>query len=392
MLTHVKIIFKKTKYSRIFMKIGIITHYLHFGYGGVMQNFALQMVLKQMGHTPVTLRVGIEKDKSFMKRCRNFIVRQLHALRNIDSGITEEQDYFVSKEVELFISKYINCTSQNRTNDEFRISAQQEKCEAIIVGSDQIWRTNFDYVDNCFLDFATDLKVLKIAYAASFGVENWNFSPKETEKYRRLAQQFDAISVREDSGISLCHRYLDRDDAKLVLDPTLLLDKDNYIKLAEEANEEPSQGNLFTYVLDKTEEKERIINQFSEKYSLKRFECMPKYATTFENVKKHPNDCVYPPITKWLRSFMDAEWVITDSFHGTVFSIIFNKPFYVLLNKERGTARFMSLLKMFRLEDRIIQNSDIDLRNIDWDYVNNRRAELIKKSMTILSGALLKNI
>ncbi len=374
------------------MKIGIITHYLHFGYGGVMQNFALQMVLKQMGHTPVTLRVGIEKDKSFMKRCRNFIVRQLHALRNIDSGITEEQDYFVSKEVELFISKYINCTSQNRTNDEFRISAQQEKCEAIIVGSDQIWRTNFDYVDNCFLDFATDLKVLKIAYAASFGVENWNFSPKETEKYRRLAQQFDAISVREDSGISLCHRYLDRDDAKLVLDPTLLLDKDNYIKLAEEANEEPSQGNLFTYVLDKTEEKERIINQFSEKYSLKRFECMPKYATTFENVKKHPNDCVYPPITKWLRSFMDAEWVITDSFHGTVFSIIFNKPFYVLLNKERGTARFMSLLKMFRLEDRIIQNSDIDLRNIDWDYVNNRRAELIKKSMTILSGALLKNI
>lgn len=372
------------------MKIGIITHYLHFGYGGVLQNYALQTVLRQMGHAPVTLRVGIEKDKRFLKRCRNFIVRQLHALRNIDSGITEEQDHFVSKEVEPFISKYIKCTSPNRTSEEFRIAAEREKCDAIIVGSDQIWRTNFDYVDNCFLDFATELKVRKIAYAVSFGVGDWRFSHRETEKYKRLAQQFNAISVREDSGIELCRQYLNRNDVELVLDPTLLLEKDHYVQLVKNANEGISEGNLFTYILDKTEEKEHIINSIAEKHSLKRFECMPKYATTYENVKQHPNDCFYPPITKWLRSFMDAELVITDSFHGTVFSIIFNKPFYVLLNEERGAARFMSLLKMFKLENRIIQNSDIDYCGINWYDVNNRRDELIKKSMAVLSGSLLK--
>ena len=373
------------------MKVGIISHYLHFGYGGVLQNYALQTVLKRMGHTPVTFRVAVVKDDSWRNKIRSYLVRVLHSYLHCDSGITESQDKYISGKVEVFIGKYINCTQPNRSSNDFKKSTLSEECDALIVGSDQIWRPNFDYVSNCFLDFATNINVRKIAYAASFGVDDWRFSPKETETYKQLAQQFDAISVREDSGVSLCHRYLDRDDAKLVLDPTLLLDKYNYIKLAEEANEEPNQGNLFTYVLDKTEEKERIINQFSEKYSLKRFECMPKYSTTFENVKHHPDECVYPPITRWLRSFMDADMVITDSFHGTVFSIIFHKYFYVILNKERGATRFVSLLKLFGLEDRIVNSGNeliYDKKEIDWEYVDVELKKWQNKSISYLKEEL----
>jgi exopolysaccharide biosynthesis predicted pyruvyltransferase EpsI len=74
--------------------------------------------------------------------------------------------------------------------------------------------------------------------------------------------------------------------------------------------------------------------------------------------KNEIEKCIYPPIEQWLRSFLDAKFIITDSFHGTIFSIIFEKPFIVIGNKKRGLSRFNSLLKMFRLEERMIDKND----------------------------------
>ena len=118
---------------------------------------------------------------------------------------------------------------------------------------------------------------------------------------------------------------------------------------------------------------------------------MPKYSSSYDNVKKYGNECVYPPITTWLRSFMDAEMVITDSFHGTVFSIIFNKPFFVLINKERGATRFISLLSLFDLEDRVIDSvSDASTyeKEIDWYSVNSRINDLQNYSINFLRRSL----
>lgn len=371
------------------MKIGIITHYLHFGYGGVMQNYALQTVLKRLGHNPMTFRVDAVKNRGLLWCLRSWIVRILHSLRGIDSGITRKQDLYISKEVEKFISSHISCTNFVRTNNDFRKVTELEKFDALIVGSDQIWRNNYDYVSNCFLDFAKGLDVKRIAYAASFGIDKWCFTMNDTQKYKALVKDFDKISVREDSGIELCSKYLDRDDVELVLDPTLLLDKNDYIALINEANEPHSDGKLFTYVLDKTPQKAAIIKEVSRKLGLKRFECMPQYDSTYDNVKKYKQQCIYPPITKWLRSFLDAEFVVTDSFHGTVFSIIFNKPFFVILNKERGNARFKSVLTLFNLDNRIVNNDiELDYNNIDWDYVNKKRKMLVEKSISYIRGAL----
>ena len=165
--------------------------------------------------------------------------------------------------------------------------------------------------------------------------------------------------------------------------------REDYIDLIKAENEEKSEGTLFTYILDKSQEKERIISSIAKEFNMTRYECMPKYETSYLSIKRHPEESVYPSVTRWLRSIYDAELVVTDSFHGTAFSIIFNKPFYVILNINRGADRFISLLNLFGLEDRIISGtSEISNNPIDWNRVNKIREEWEDKSLKFLVDAL----
>ena len=371
------------------MKIGIMTHFLHFGYGGVLQNFALQKVLKSLGYDPVTLRVAPIRKKSYYKVLRDGLSRIIHYLLRRDVGITMKQDIYVSRNIEPFIQEYIKTTAYCASKKDFRIAVEQEQCKVLIAGSDQIWRASYDYVEECYFDFAADMNIKRIAYAASLAVDNWEYTSKQTRYIRPLVKKFDAVSVRELSGIDLCKNYLGV-DAELVLDPTLLLEKEEYIQLVKYANEKINEGELFTYILDKTKHKESIIEEIARNTGFRRYECMPKYKTKYAEVKRYAEECVYPSITKWIRSIMDAKLIVTDSFHGMVFSIIFNKPFFVLINIDRGSARFTSLLKLFNLEDRIIYDiNSLNLKKtIDWDYVNTMKRVWKEKSIKFLSTAL----
>ena len=144
-------------------------------------------------------------------------------------------------------------------------------------------------------------------------------------------------------------------DAVHLLDPTMLLNKEDYIRLVEQEQIPSSEKKLMTYILDQSEEKQAIVRKISQTLSLSPNVVMPE--KNFAQVgKKDIDQCVFPPVTDWLRGFMDAEYVVTDSFHGTVFSIIFNKPFVVMANRERGMARFTSLLKKFDLEERWVHS------------------------------------
>src|SRR5690606_24691445 len=127
---------------------------------------------------------------------------------------------------------------------------------AYVVGSDQCWRPLYSpKISNYFLDFAENEKDIKrIGYAVSFGVSEWEFDKKNTERCALLAKKFDAISVREDSGIKLVKDYFDK-DAVHVLDPTMLLQKEQYVKIASDEKQTKSPGNLKVYILDKTPEK-----------------------------------------------------------------------------------------------------------------------------------------
>lgn len=376
------------------MKIGIITQPLAINYGGLLQNFALQKVLTGCGHKVYT----INKDTTPHIYNNKWSVKAIFYTKQIIKKMlgrrytpSYKQFMAIRGECQRFIKENIAITEAYNTQQELSEITNKYGFEVYIAGSDQIWRPIYSKnIFNDFLDFCQEKKNIKrIAYAASFGVDSWEFTDEQTERCSQLAKLFNAVSVREYSGIELCKEHLGV-EATIVLDPTLLLEKEEYIKLIEQHKEEKSQGELFCYILDKNKKVQNAINSMEQKLSLKSFQVKAKKTGHSISPDDNIEDYIIPSPTKWLRAFMDAKMVFTDSFHGCVFSIIFNKPFWVIGNKERGNARFESLLKLFDLESRRVDINDIyniDLRKeIDWNIVNRIKKEWQTKSFEFLSN------
>lgn len=382
------------------MKIGILTQRLFTNYGGLLQNYALQQVLKRMGHEVETLdqqrkhTFGLD----FKKKAILFAAQCLKPAKLGFPGqyVTQEELCQIRKYTDYFIDKYISRTHPLSKRKDFPLIAGERNYDAYIVGSDQCWRQEYnDFLPAMFLDFVENRSnVKRIAYAASFGTDDWELSDSMTKECARLVQLFDLVTVREETGIGLCKKHFGV-NATQVLDPTMLLTIDDYKKLIEGENEPESEGSLFYYILDPSEYKKSVINKAGRDMNLVPFTVMPKYSDEYRTVpivKNHLSDCVYPPVTKWLRAFLDAKITIVDSFHGAVFSIIFNKPFWIIGNKERGMARFNSLLKMFGLESRMLEELDINRvdfhERIDWNNINSMIEQNKAKSIDLLNRCL----
>ena len=391
------------------MKIGILTQPLHTNYGGLLQNYALQQVLKGMGHEVETIDHGFNKKKSIT--LKRYILQILSKIKTILLHIffptrlqkvrylpNDEELSEIRKKTDHFINKYISHTPPLLTTKDFDELSNGLNYNAYVVGSDQCWRPiyNGNILPEMFLRFAEKQRgVKRIAYAASFGTSVWEYTPEETDICSQLAEKFDLITVREKSGVALCDNYLGV-KAVQVLDPTMLLSKEAYEDLVLKENEPKSNGDLFYYILDPSEEKKKIIERIASDNGYTPFTTLPKCQEenrTKEDVKERIDDCVYPSVTSWLRSFMDAKMVIVDSFHGAVFSIIFNKPFWIIGNSERGNARFDSLLELFGLKERMISIDGIKLeagfdwcREIDWGRVNEIRENEKQRCITLLEN------
>lgn len=376
------------------MNIGIITQPLAQNYGGILQNFALQKVLKSLGHNVYTVNKRniflpynylSFKDK-IIWRIKQFIKKYIG--REYYASLGEFQ--VINQHFTEFVQKNIITTERYASQEQLQKIVSNYNFEAYVVGSDQVWRPIYtDNIYNDFLGFCEKLSCVKrIAYAASFGVDSWEFSNEQTNECSRLARMFDAISVREDSGIALCKAYLGV-EAIQVLDPTMLLEKEEYIKLINTSPRENFVGDMFCYILDYSSEIETAIKHIEDKCSLTSFQVKEKKHFSSIKIGDDLKDYIIPSPAKWLQAFMDAKLIFTDSFHGCVFSIIFNKPFWVIGNKWRGNARFDSLLKTFNLENRRIQLNEIENINlalsIDWENVN-----LIKKELQATSLDFLK--
>lgn len=366
------------------MKIGILTLPFHLNYGGIIQGYALQKTLNKLGYDVTILKVVVpHKERKFRLHCPVFIKKcLLHChfnIRYIDE-INKRTIYLRALKVtQKFIDTYMRVTP-------FEVSEKKTCCNAydsIIVGSDQVWRPVFATpITEYYLEFIeNDSYIKRIAYAASFGTAEWEYTEPQTFRCAQLAQKFDLITVREDSGVYLCQKYLGV-KAMHVLDPTMLLDKEDYISIVEQENIQPLGGNLCSYMLDDNELKEDYVRQVALKLNLIPFSLTTTDKELYEEGKR------YPGVPVWLRGFMDAKCVITDSFHGCVFSIIFNKPFIAIGNKERGQARFDSLLRMFHLQDRLVDISDLSMdcisQPIDWSTVNAIREQMKHRSISLL--------
>ena len=346
------------------MKIGLLSLPVSHNYGHVLQIFALYRVLSDLGHEPILLnrRWNNISEPSLMTSIKRFVYQE---------GICY---HFTS-----FIRNNLNVSKEVRGTQQLKDLSKKLGLEAIIVGSDQVWRIESTRgADlNFFLDFAEGEK--KISYAASFGTDSWSGSSIESCMVKNLLSRFDSVSVREQSGVSLCKEVFGI-QAKCVLDPTLLLDRSIYQSLGLKVK---SKATLATYILDSSDSKIEFIEKVASKLALKT-NCLykgDKLLTTYLSVRK------------WLSSIMCADYVIVDSFHGMVFSIIFEKQFIVICNKKRGATRFISLLSQLGLEDRMIEDCNMDIdgllsRVIDYKKVNVRLQALRCDSYAYLIGSL----
>lgn len=378
-------------------KVAILTQPLHDNYGGLLQAFALKETLKSMGLQPIIINrrsLGARLYRQKISRIKNFL---LNKEIGINKNLSQEQKKIISKHTKLFQETYIPELGKLITNQKGMQKLNQEGIYAYIVGSDQCWRPRYSpLITNYFLDFVKQNEhAKKISYAASFGTSEWEFDQQTTEKCSLLLHQFDAISVREDSAVELIKNHLGRDDAIHVLDPTMLLNKEVYKEIVKKQNPETPNGNLKVYVLDKSSEKQTIIDYVAGSLNLRQFEVMPKKRLKDELVtQENINQFQYPCPSEWLHGFETGEFVITDSFHGTVFSILNNKPFISLGNVNRGMSRFTSVLQMFGLEDRLLTNTSKEsinkiLRNeINWDSVNATLKLEKEKSINFLRQGL----
>lgn len=362
------------------MRIGIITQPLRYNYGGLLQNFALQTILTQMGHEVITLDGEVKTTKTkkyvfynFLKKAFSLFVdkdgRFLHIWKH------EFTTDILSKNTRCFIDKYIKVKKIGHP--------KEVDYDALIVGSDQVWRPSYSNLDEAFLSFAKKWKKVKrVAYAASFGSEVWEYSEEETIKCKRLVSLFDAVSVREKSGVTLCKNFFGI-DALHVLDPTLLLFKEDYFKILSLDCIKKSDGNLFYYFLDPNNLKIDLLQKAEKELGLKAFTVNSKVEDTTASLENR----IQPPVEKWLRAFIDASFVVTDSFHGCVFSLIFNKPFMVIANSKRGRSRFESLLEMTHQQFRLIDGS-VDSFKKFLEYPNVDLSAIKKYSIDFLAANL----
>lgn len=346
------------------MRICILTQPLGQNYGGILQAYALQKVLRDMGHDVTTLRFapaapwwipsGFRKNILTLRR---FVSKYIKGNKAIVFCDPLRQARYSFQELNRFVEKHIH-----HLNVEAPLSKEKlPDFDTYVVGSDQVWRPRYSpNLPDFYLDFLADSPKVRIAYAASFGVDSWEADEAMTARIRPLAQRFHSISVREDSGIDLCKEQLGV-KAVVMPDPTLLLTSSDYRTLFPATGE--TEPYIAAYILDRDERVQAFIRRRAKSLGLP-----VKVVGEFDWTQ-----CADSP-EQWLECLAKASYVITDSFHGTVFSLLFHREFLAILNRDRGASRFTSLLESTGLQDRAIAKEALErelppLRPIDYGKV-----------------------
>ena len=334
------------------MKIAIMTQTLGHNYGGIMQAWALQQVLKRDGHQVVTLN-RLSDSRSFPHAIARKLKRGLTETigvrplpNSIESNLPSQLlAARMLTNTRKFIKSELSMSEPLDSEAKLRKHIKSHGYEAVIVGSDQTWRPMYSpKLSNFFLDFLEDTNIKRIAYATSFGSDQWEYTQEEAERYGALAKKFDTVTVREDLAVEMCQTHFGI-TPEHVVDPTLLLNAEDYRALIGKDRLSDINGGVYTYFLNPDDEKRNLANHASEQLNEPVFTHKPLYDTLDKMFAAGGNisEARLPEIRDWLAGFANASFVLTDSFHGMVFSLIFNKPFLVVNNPERGVARINSL-------------------------------------------------
>ena len=360
------------------MKIALLNLPFDNNYGGNLQRYALVRTLQRLGHEVFHINLQYEYRLSWRYRYPIYLKRtfQKYFLRRDQVVFLEKKRNEELKQKNfnalIFYEKCIPHTALVYSKCEIKRIIEKEQFDAYIVGSDQVWREKMATmigIKGYFLDFVDSNSSKRVAYAVSLGSKGEGYSDNVVDDLGALYSRFTAVSVREDFALNtLDDLGWSSPKPKLVLDPTLLLKGEDYSEVINRNENDLEVRNpyVFCYILDKPANFEDYISVYS-----KNRECEFIISTLADN----------DTIESWLSYIKNAKYVVTDSYHGCVFSILFQKPFVFLGNERRGNARVDSLLKLLHIDKN--QTEDYDK-----DQVAERINELRDYSLSFLREAL----
>lgn len=364
------------------MKIGIATFQSGDNYGAVLQAHALQSFFRARGHAVELIRYRTAPLAPLLRR---WVAKTL-------SGCIRKCEAEYKRHIfNTFRTAYLAETPEIFCSTE-ELEKLKGRFDLLVAGSDQVWNPQWlDQVswfwDFYFLSFG-GTKTRRVSYAASFGHSSLStLTPDWCKKLGQRLKGMDAISVREPSGVELIRGLCGRTDAIQVVDPTLLMDRVYYEKLIGLGSR---RQILFSYMLHGMEQEAESVSQmFADLLNLKVVRC------DTHKTALHRGYTLPSPIG-WLRQIRDAAFVVTNSFHGVVFCLLFNIPFVVLLIQgpiSPMNTRVVELLSAVGLTERMV-SSDDDLvaglldKTVNWAEVNRQISVMKNGAVEFLNAQL----
>lgn len=367
-------------------KVAYITRHTVSNYGSVLQAYATQTALENLGYDPVCINYWREDEKP-----KNLAATLLQTSRWNKNALTRALYQITQKPVfDYAVKKFDGYRGAllSMTEKEYNTVSQLEKdlpdADVYMTGSDQVWNTiTKDEIDPAFFLSFVPSGRRKIAYAASFGGK----TVKETDRkqIQEYLKRYDAVSIREASGVKLAEEL--GVSAVQVLDPTFLIEKEDWEKIIPQ--KKPPQQYVLVYQLHPNKAFEKYAKAFAEKKGLPLYRVHPY----FHHFVKCGKFICCPPVSEFLWYIKNAEYFLTDSFHGTSFAINLNTNFIDIL-PNKYSERNLSILQLTGLTRRILQNdSDFSAADtpIDFQKVNTMIQAERKKSLQILKAMIEGN-
>lgn len=325
------------------MKISLITLHCVNNYGSVLQTFATQKVLSDMGHN-VEIVDYYRPDLILMHKLFSCYLYEQRNLKGFLKNLVFLPSIIGMQRIfGLFRSKYFNLTTRRYYTDS-DFERNPINADAYVVGSDQVWNSvlNHGIVRPYYLSFANEGKK-KIAYSSSFGVDNLREDEKAINK--ELLSKFDYITTRELSGVDIIHD-LGLNNVSQILDPTLLLSREKWLEFSEQVNE--IEPYILVYQLHHHEGLDEYIQNLAKKNGLKVIRICYRY----DEIRKCGHCIFLPRVEQLLGYIVKANYIITDSFHVTAFSVNLNTQFESIVPSKQFGGRISSLLKLVNLQSR----------------------------------------
>ena len=359
------------------MKVGIVTITEGENYGNRLQNYAAQVTLKKLGCEVDTIFNNYNFNTNLVKREIKNLVVIICNIFNIDGGYKINNARRIRK-FRLFNDKLIK-RSKYELGKGYAPEGLKDYYDFFVTGSDQVWNPEFLFNSNVeFLTFAKPGQ--RIAYSASFGISKLPDSCREN--YKKWINDMDYLSVREEAGADIIKELTGR-DAEVLVDPTVMLTKDEWLSIAEKPKCYKGKKYILTYFLGKMSEEVNVkLNKLAEQNDYEIINLLDKKNREIYSVD--PSEFI------WLIN--NTELMCTDSFHGVVFSLIMKTPFVVFNRVNKGGAmnsRIDTLLKLFNKEERYgMDLNNKELFNMDFSNIDSTMDVERERAYKYLKNAL----